>query len=64
MVKPIDRVHGVVGQRRGRVHGGPSGGTSLVQGTPGAAGLWRSRTKAVDEEGNEALLVRGSPRHE
>jgi hypothetical protein len=68
MVKSVEWVHSVVDRRRGRVHGGPSGwhgqsrgGTSPVQGALGPTGLQSSPLEA--EEGDEAVLMRGSSEH-
>jgi hypothetical protein len=47
----MDRVHDVVDRRRGRVHGGPSGGASLAQGMSGATGLQSSLVRAGMEDG-------------
>jgi hypothetical protein len=61
-----------VDQRHGWVHGGPSGrheqshsGTSSAQGAPGAARLQSSPAEAREGEGegDEAVLMRGSPEH-
>jgi hypothetical protein len=67
-VKPMDRVHGTVDQWRSRVHGAPSrsadtrqGGALPAHDMPGAMGLGSSLTKAGEEGGDEAELVRGSP---
>jgi hypothetical protein len=68
LVKFVEWVHGAVDRRRGRFHDGSSGwrgqshgGTSSAQGALGSAGLQSSPPQAG--EGDEAVLMRGSPEH-
>jgi hypothetical protein len=51
-------------RRCGRVHGGPSGGVSPTHGAPDTSGLRSSPAKAEEEEGDEAVPMRGSLEHE
>jgi hypothetical protein len=48
----------------GQWHGLSRDGATLEQGTPGAAGLRSSLGEAEEGHGDEAVLMRGSPRHD
>jgi hypothetical protein len=60
----VDQVHDMWTGWRAWVHGGPSGDVLLAQGTPGATRLQSSLARFLEEEGDEAKLMRWSPEHE
>jgi hypothetical protein len=60
---PINWVHDAWTGRYARVHGGPSGGASPLQGMSGAMVLQISPMRAREGEGDEAKPMWGSPEH-